>query len=200
MNDKHTEWITSIVDLGKDRFATSSGDGTIKIWHIDSETRLTLLSTLRKHTGGVISILKIRNNEKLVSCSYDNKLVVWDLRNYSIIYEIDGVSCLFVNGIKELIRQRIIVAGDNILVVVDCLKGNIIHQIPIETKVTCFELINDYLLAGCFDGSYLQIDIHSYDVKMKEEKETNYITSLLKLPKNVLVVGLHNGIVKIYSY
>lgn len=69
-----------------------------------------------------------------------------------------------------------------------------------EQKVVCFELINDHLLAGCFDGSYMEIDVFRFDIKMKEQKESNYMTSIMNLPGNILVVGLDNGILKVYSY
>lgn len=200
MNEKHTQWITSIVYLGNNRLATSSGDGTIKIWQIQSDTKLTLIQTLKKHSSSVITIIKTSKSSQLISCGYDNKIIVWNLTNYSILHEIDDVQCLFINGIKELPGQRVAVSGEKELVIVDYMKGEVIKRIPTETKVTCFEIINNYILAGCFDGSYLTIDIDNYDVKTKEEKETNYITSLLKLPKNILVIGLHNGILKVYSY
>lgn len=200
MDDKHTDWITNVVYLGNNRLATSSGDSTIKIWQIESATKMTHISTLKKHTSSVITILKPKNSDNLISCSYDNKLIVWDLKKYSVIHEINDIQCLFINGVKELNRNRIIVSGEKILSIIDYYKGEVIHRIPIETKATCFEIINGNLLAGCFDGSYLTIDIENYEVKAKDEKETNYITSLLKIPNNILVVGLHNGILKIYSY
>ena len=135
----------------------------------------------------------------MVSTSYDNKLIIWDLKKYSIIKEINDIQCCFINGIKELPKQRLIISGDKILTLINYQTGKIIKKYEIGVKGTCFEIINDYeLLIGCFNGGYMILNMKDFNIKILKEKETNFISCMMKLD-NSLVVGLHNGIMKIYN-
>ena len=201
MSEKHKSWISKIIQLSDNKFATASGDKTIKIWEIQSYKKVKCLKTLIGHTSDVISIIKIHNKDLLISCSYDNKIIIWDLNTYSAVREIKDVHCCFINGFKELPKERIAVSEENTITIINYMTGEIITKINTKIKSCCFEIINDILLVGCFDGSYLEINLNNYNQRIKNEKEINYITSMMKLPNsNILIVGLHNGVMKIYNY
>ena len=200
MSEKHKSWISKIIQLSDIKFATASGDKTIKIWEIQSSKKVKCLETLIGHNSDVISIIKINNKDLLISCSYDKRIIIWDLNTYAIVKEIKDVQCCFTNGLKELPNERIAVSEENSITIINYMIGEIITKINTEVKSCCYEIINDNLLVGCFDGSYLEINLNNYNKKIITEKETNYITSLMKLPSNILIVGLHNGIMKIYNY
>ena len=200
MDDYHKDWISKIIPISINKIATSSGDKTIKIWEFISDKNLKLLNTLNKHTSDIISILKIHDKDILISNGYDKKLIIWDLNTYKINIEVDNICCCFINGMKELPNQRIIVSEENLFIIINYLNGEIIAKINSNITGCCFEIINDYLLIGCFDGSYLELNLKNYNQKNKTIKESNYITSMMKLSNNILIIGLHNGIIKIYKY
>ena len=151
----HTSWITKIVQISENKIATSSGDNTIKIWEFVNEKKLKLIKTLNKHKSTVISIAKIKDKNWLVSVSYDNKLIIWDLNKYIILKEINDIKCNFINGIKELPKKRMIISSDTSLVIINYVSGKIIKTIEIGIKSITFEIIDDFtLLIGCFDGGY----------------------------------------------
>ena len=198
-SEMHNGWISKIVQISDNIIATSSGDNTIKIWELINEKKIKLIKTLNKHKSGVISIIKIKNKNWLVSVSYDNKLIIWDLKKYSVIKEINDIQCCFINGIKELPKQRIIISGDKIMTLINYQTGKIIKIFETGVKGTCFEIINDLeLLCGSFNGNYMIINIKDFDIRILKEKEINFISCMMKLDKS-LVVGLHNGIMKIYN-
>ena len=81
----HSKWITSmswepihLVEAGeRPRLATSSKDGTIKIW---DTTRRVCLYTLGGHTSSV-SCVKWGGQGMLYSGSHDKTVRVWDMKN-----------------------------------------------------------------------------------------------------------------------
>jgi len=204
-NERHHGWVSKIVQLSSNRFATASGDSTVKIWEINndndsSSNQVKLVKTLKKHTKDVITILKIATKDILISCSYDNKLIILDLRTFSVMKELDGIHPCFINGIKKLPNDRIIISEDKQSTVVNFITGVVLKTIPTEVNACCYEIIRDILLIECFDGSYLEMNMDNYHLKVMNAKEPNYITSMMNLSNIILVVGLHNGIVKIYKF
>lgn len=86
-------------------FAASSSTHTIKIYARDS---LQLISELRGHTD-VVSGISVANTNphQLWSCSYDKKLVLWDMRSGHIVqhYQTEGLIplCCDVNSTDTLL-------------------------------------------------------------------------------------------------
>lgn len=201
-SELHTSWITKIVQIDNNKIATSSGDNTVKIYEIINEKKLKLklIKTLNKHKSTVISIIKIQNKNWLISAGYDNKIIVWDLSKYTVIKEINDAKCIFINGLRELPKQRLIVSGENCLIIINYMSGKIIRKIDTGVKVCCSIVMDDsLLLMGCFDGTYLAINMKDFSVQKLKEKESNYISCMMKLGNKSFVSGLHNGIMKIYN-
>ena len=199
-NEMHKSWISKIVQISENKIASSSGDNTIKIWEFVNEKKLKLIKTLNKHKYTVISIAKIKDKNWLVSTSYDNKLIIWDLNKYIVLKEINDIKCNFINGIKELPKQRMIISSDTSLIIINYVSGKIIKTIEIGIKSSIFEIIDDFtLLIGCFDGSYFLLNMKDFTIKILKEKESNYISCIMKIDNKRIGVGLHNGILKIYS-
>ena len=199
-SEMHKNWISKIIQISENKIATSSGDNTIKIWELVNEKKVKLIKSLNKHKSTVISIIKIKSKNWLVSVSYDNKLIIWDLNKYTVLKEINDIHCNFINGIKELPKQRLIVSNDNSLILINYISGKIIKKIDIGIKSICFEIMDDStLLVGCIDGSYLYVNMKDFNIKLLKEKESNYISSMMKLDNKTLAAGLHNGVLKIYN-
>ena len=73
----HKDAITSFAEINHQKFVSSSLDCTIKVWEL-IEKKLTLLSTINKHSNGVnkvISSINFENN--IISCSNDCKIIIW---------------------------------------------------------------------------------------------------------------------------
>jgi len=190
----HQGWISKIVQLSSNRFATASGDATIKIWEINddnnsSHNQVSLVKILEKHTKDVITVLKIVTKDILISCSYDGRLIVWDLRTYSVVKELDGIHPCFINGIKELPKDRIIISEDKKSTVVNFITGEVLKTIPMEVSVCCYEIIKNKLLMGCFDGSYLELNMDNYHLYFEFlHLIFEYILDSLYYPNNYFLI------------
>lgn len=76
---EHIGTIYSLIQLTNGNFASSSADGTIKIW--DSHS-YKLIYSIVAHTNSVNIITEIKENT-LASCSNDNTIKLWYLDNNS---------------------------------------------------------------------------------------------------------------------
>lgn len=68
-------------ELTNNYLATTALDNIIRIWHLGTDTKenceITKCTTLKGHTDRIINLLQCGN--RLISASYDGKVVVWQL-------------------------------------------------------------------------------------------------------------------------
>ena len=88
------------------------------------------------------------------------------MSKYAVIKEINDVKCIFINGLRELPKQRLIIWGENCLTIINYMSGKITRKIDTGVKVCCSIVINDsLLLMGCFYGAYLAIDMKDFSIQ-----------------------------------
>lgn len=87
--------VWSVKELSDGTIAAGYGNGDIGILEIGNEIKEKMI--LKGHKKTVNSIIEL-NNHKLVSCSDENKMILWDLNDPNSLYFIEGhtknVSCL----------------------------------------------------------------------------------------------------------
>ena len=159
----HDDFIYKVIPLSLQRMASCSKDGTIKIW--DSQAPYTLLSTLEQDKGIVISILQIRNQEKLLSAyPTQNELCLWNIKNYECEKIFKDVNCCYVNSLLQLDDRTIVVGGITLLTLLDL--GNEEKEVHLlnRTLITSLNKIDDEnLLFGTKEGV-----IGVYKIKLKQ--------------------------------
>ena len=91
----HTNWVYRISwSPDGSRVATSSRDGTGKIW--DANTG-SLLHTLNGHQEDVINISWSPDGSKVASASWDNTGKIWDANTGQLIFSLEGHTYLVFN-------------------------------------------------------------------------------------------------------
>ena len=73
----HNDSITSLCEIKNCQIVSSSLDKLIKIWYL-SETKLTLLTSLSKHTDCVFQILPLLNKNEFISCGGEGIIRIWN--------------------------------------------------------------------------------------------------------------------------
>ena len=104
----HYEWIYKVIPLTNYEIASCSADNTIRIWNSRCPVRVALL---KGHKNIVKSIIKLKNQNILVSVSKDTTLRKWNLLSYQCVTIIQNVKCSSSNGLLEIDNNKIIVGG-----------------------------------------------------------------------------------------
>ena len=70
----HTHSVRTLCKINEDTFASGSFDGSIKIWNLNEKEAI---QSLEGHKSYVISVIKIKNGDDLISCSNDHTIKIW---------------------------------------------------------------------------------------------------------------------------
>jgi len=83
----HKDGATTVIQLKDGRIASSSYDGTIKIWSIQSgECELTLSG----HTGSVWGPIECTNGTIATAGSSDFTIKIWDIHSVACVLTLDN--------------------------------------------------------------------------------------------------------------
>lgn len=100
----HTNWINTIVYINENKFASSSSDGSVKLWSISQDSCLYNLSILNQsgNLGGFINfpnsdkyLLLASNERKINLIEYNKKNELYISKNILVDFEIDQIVCSF---------------------------------------------------------------------------------------------------------
>jgi eukaryotic-like serine/threonine-protein kinase len=83
----HTEVTRVAFDAKGKRIASSSYDGTIKIWDAATGQELT---TLTGHNGRLEGVAFSRDGERVASAGWDRTVKVWDVATGKVVYNLTG--------------------------------------------------------------------------------------------------------------
>jgi len=72
----HQDGVVGLCLLGVNRLVSVSHDNMIIIWDLESKSRL---ATLLGHTGSVFACCTTPDHQKIVSCSFDRSVKVWNV-------------------------------------------------------------------------------------------------------------------------
>ena len=224
----HSNWINKAIKLTRDRFASCSVDGIIKIWNANPPYNTT--KTLRVFVGSINSIIQIKDKEILVACGEDkdvdndnnvvnstktmrksvnvNKIGVMrtlDLNGYKKIQKMKGVDCCFKNGLIELENNLIAIGGKGVILLVDYMKWEKIKVIESDfiRDVNVYSIVSQFniLLCGCGKGKFCQIDLNTGDVNYGLVKmHDKNIFALALLENNHIASGSYDNTIRIWKY
>ncbi|MFC1754067.1 WD40 repeat domain-containing protein [Thermoproteota archaeon] len=113
----HSRYICSLLPLSQGKLASSSSDGTIKIW--DLQTR-SCLNTQVGHFS--ITVLRLLSNGNLLSCSWDGTIHVWDITNSNALLTLDN-HLGWESALFELEGDKLAIASNGSMKVWDLRTG-----------------------------------------------------------------------------
>ena len=73
--DSHEDTIAALCQIDNIYIASGSFDKNIKIWNINN---LECFQSLSGHNDKISCLIKLKNNNSLVSCSYDGIIKIWE--------------------------------------------------------------------------------------------------------------------------
>lgn len=185
----HTNSITKIEQLPRNRFATASLDNSIKIYN--SEFPFQTYSTL-ENDARVLSLLSLQNKNVLLSVGHNDSLRFWDLSIYKAKQRIEHIYVDSANGLYQFDNNRIVASNRQacnlaiINVTTFQVESYIVNPFFYDFDrlfrgVTSFLKVDrNSLLIGCPSGGLALLDIDSFKCVATKKKEGNGFVSILK--------------------
>ena len=165
----YTSFVLKLITLNEKLFASASADKTIKLWQ--SEPPFNDTKTLTGHRGCVMSIIKLRKKDIIVSASLkatsengDGTIRFWNAFNEDIDFvclgTIENVDCCAWNALVEG-KENTIFSGSAFrkIFVVDANERKVIKEIKCNANPWCFcEFGSDDFLIGDVQGKLISLD------------------------------------------
>ena len=201
----HYDKVYKVIQLTKERLASCSANGIIKIWGLDNQYEE--IKTLLGHKGGVVSLLQLSKGETMVSLSYDKTVIFWSLETYSFDEKnvISGVNTSSINNnsICEISHNKIAIGSEQSIIIINVERFVIEKEIKDKyiTHIDSFLLMDDEdLLCGCRNGSLYHLNTNEYKgMSKKDNAHKGIVLSLTKLSDNSFVSTSTDGSVKLWT-
>jgi WD40 repeat protein len=177
--------------------ACGCNDGSINIWNLD---RLTKIKTIRAHDGW-IPYLKLTDNFKLISCSSDKKIKVWNLTTFVCQKELIGHlnTIYFLESNVNLMSC----SSDKTIKLWNLETCEILRSILFDHPVYCMEILNDDLISvGIGNDKYGEIQIFNLNkIQMVKSipAHLSFVYRLSLLSNGGLLSGSGNGEMKLWK-
>lgn len=201
INKAHEGPVLKIISLSNNRIASFSYNTTIKIWN--SNQPYNLLTVLKGHTHWVSSILNIKHKEILLSLSYDNIFLKWNLSTYQCESGISNVDCCGSYNLIELNKNRVIVGGYNAITIINFIKCFIeqIFQNNILYSNSLMILRDGNILLGCDKGVMYIYDIKLNIINIFDKKpHYNHIIRLLSVNEHLFIYCSRDKSIQVWEY
>lgn len=193
----HSDYINKVITLTKERFATCSKDGLIKIW---SNKSLKCLNEIDVHTKNVTSILQLKNG-CLISGSED-KIINCQSPLLQTIKEFTNIECADSNSIIELGNDYFAIGGENIIYLIGTDLSKILKFTldDIGLIYSFTNLSKDKILMGTSKGDFYQFDLLSNEIICKKKNAHNgCIYTISSLGDKLFASGAYDGSIKVWN-
>ena len=200
IENAHDDFIYKVIPLTLTRMASCSKDGTIKIW--SSDPPYQPIKTLGGDKGIVISILQLKNQEKLLAAyPIKNEIGLWNITNYECEKVYGEVNCCYVNSMIQLDDKKIAIGGITLLTVFDMEKEEKEVHLLNRTLITSLRKIDeDNLLFGTKEGVIGVYKIKTKEVGLISKVHNDCISDIVLNEKNSVITTSWEGDVKKWKY
>ena len=195
--NQHQKCIRSIQIIEESsKLISSSQDGTIKIWDLETGE---CLKTLEDHADWVTSILI--HNSKLITCSSDKTIKIWNLDNYQCIETLNNyssVSCLLSLS-NDFLASGL---GDCSINIWNLTEKNILKTIKAHTMwISFLTKTHDFTkLISCSDDKTIKIwSLESFKLLKELNGHSDRIICLKVLNNGHLLSGSVDQTIRLWT-
>ena len=109
----HNSYVNTLLLKDKTTLISGGGDGFIIVWYLQEQGNKNQCThkVLEGHRGAVQGIVLVQGN-RIVSCSNDKSVMLWDLNKLSCTYRVNECHKSAIYGIC-VIRDKMVVTGGN---------------------------------------------------------------------------------------
>lgn len=205
----HKNDVRKVIPISNGRMASCSKDKSIIIYN--DTPPYQIIKVLNGHEDWVDSIIQLKGKETLISGSTgnDKTLRFWNLESYECESIVWNIKCCYMDSLKEIDNNRVIVGGANQIAVVSTKTHQIITLFNKNVGfVNTFLLLRDgNILIGKgtkeSPGFVYHLSSHSFCELSRNESVMKFgqgIRCFISLSYNTFAVGSYNGILSIFEY
>jgi WD40 repeat protein len=165
----------------------------------EEENELNELMTLNGHDEHIYAI-KYIDNEKLVSCSHDYSIKIWNLKNGQCLRTLKGHTNL-VYTICVLSNNRLASASDDKTIKIWDLMAYACDATidDIDHPIICMIESNDNLISGLENGLIIILNLETYELITSLNFHSGCIRCIIKLSNNHFASGSDDFTIKVWN-
>ena len=195
----HNDEIYKVIYYSNEKLISYSYDGIIKIWE-ENINNYQLITSL-KHSNFIYSILLIQDKNLLIS-SDSNGTKLWNINNFELIKYFEEAKCDELNGLDRIDKERIIIIGNETLIIISLLEKKIIKEIKTNFSYYGISSIEE---KGLFlGGRYNDILVFRNDnykcIQIIKNAHEDYIKGFIHLNNDFIISYSDDGKIKIWSF
>ena len=195
----HNDEIYKVIYYSNEKLISYSYDGIIKIWE-ENINNYQLITSI-KHSNFIYSILLIKDKNLLIS-SDSNGTKLWNINNFELIKYFEEAKCDELNGLDRIDKERIIIIGNETLIIISLLEKKIIKEIKTNFSYYGISSIEE---KGLFlGGRYNDILVFRNDnykcIQIIKNAHEDYIKGFIHLNNDFIISYSDDGKIKIWSF
>ena len=148
------------------------------------------------------SLIELKNKDYIVSGGWDKKIIFWENSTYDFVEEINDVYCCYSNSLLEVKDNRIIVGGENEVILINGKEMKIEKVVELQSSgyIRCIIEMNDgTVLCGC-ENELVHLSNDEYDViYIKEEPHDDETSGMLMLKDDRLITCSWDNSIKVWK-
>ncbi len=112
INKCHDDIIYMTLYCPNENLISCSNDGKIKLWKKNNKNQYKLITVIKQNIS-IRSLLLLKDKNYLIAAG-DYKIIFFNLNNFEMIKLIKEDACYYINALKRIDENRIILGGNNI--------------------------------------------------------------------------------------
>ena len=183
IKNAHSAWLSKIIKLPLNRFASAANDNMIKIWKSDAPYSDTPIKVLNLHTSAVYSLVYIDKKDIMVSSSFDGILRMWNMTTYECVSFIEGLASDAKNMI-QIDDDRVISSFNGKITIVNVKENKVENSIEegrVDYGLSFVKLRDDKtIICGCNSGFFVVYNIDTKEHQVIRSDHKDDINDLIK--------------------
>ena len=164
--------VRSLCLIPKNQIACGCHNGSISVWDLDNSIQV---KTFEAHQKPIRNLKLTIDHLKLISCSRENMIKIWNLETFDCIQtiskgEFQGICNLDLTSNGNLLTSS---SSDKTVKLWQIETGEILKSIQFQYEVFCLRTINENLIAvGLENGKIIIFDLNKMEI-IKEISKRN---------------------------
>ena len=203
IKNAHADYIFKVIYCLNGNLISCSRDGKIKIWEENLDNKYQLITILDNYFL-IISILLLEDKNILISAG-DYQVKFYNLNNFECIKLIKEDICYYINSLKRIDENRIILGGNNsnIMKVISISEKKIIRNIKNNFICWCIYVIEKkgiFLIGGQSKDIIVYRSDNYQSIQIIKDAHIYFINGFIQINDNLIGSYGHDGDLKIWKF